>query len=242
MKSARGHSGTTARLAAAAFLLGVLAPWRLAAQDTLAPPERYRPTTAFPAAIGLELATGRYGNRAQTSTGGGGPTTYNLSGGLAVGVKLQAPLTRRLGVVAGGSITRRNRGGKSGGNPVSLPDEKVIFNRFEAGFGFRFRPYAPVFFGAVFVYDLISPGPVEGQAENASEAGGGVGVGYDFGRSPRHNFFGRVEMWNYWVKPSATGLVAGYEAKSLTHDLAIALSVNYRIGLRSRRGPDGSGR
>jgi hypothetical protein len=38
--------------------------------------------------------------------------------------------------------------------------------------------------------------------------------------------FGRIEVWNYWVKPSVTELDPGYEAKSLTHDLSVALSVN----------------
>ena len=231
MKRARRRDGDTASLSAAAFLLVVLAPCRLAGQDTPARPERYRPTTAFPAAVGLLLASGSYGARAEKPFTTGGPATYNLSGGLAIGAKLQAPITRRLGVLAAGSITRRNRQGERGGDPFSATEDKVTFNRFEAGIGFRFRPHAPVFFAGSFVYNLVSPGPVEFQDANVAELGGGFGIGYDFGRTARTPVFGRIEVWNYWVKPSATGLDPGYEAKSLTHDLSIGLSVNYRINL-----------
>lgn len=242
MKTARRRDGKTASLSAAALLLVVLAPCRLAGQDIPAPPERYRPTTAFPVAVGVMLASGRYGDRAQRAFPQGGPETYRMSGGLAAGVKLQAPLTRRLGVLATGSVTRRSRRSEQGGYPFTSAD-RVTLARIETGIAFRFRPHAPVFFAGSFVYDLIRPGPVKLQDVNVAEMGGGFGIGYDFGRSARMPVFGRIELWNYWVKPSATGLAPDYEAKSLTHDLAIALSANYRIGFTPRRrGPDGSGR
>lgn len=221
-------------------LLGALAPWRLAAQDVPPPPERYRPTAAFPAAVGLMLSSGSYGDRAKLPRPAtGDEITYKLSSGLAIGGHVQFPVTRRLGLVGSASITRRNRRAERQGDPFSSNVDKVAFNRFEAGLGFRFRPHAPVFFAGTFVYHLISPGPVEFQDVNVAEVGGGVGVGYDFSVS-RSPVFGRIEVWNYWVKPSGTDLDPGYEAKRLTHDLSVALSVNYRLTLSRAR--VGSGR
>ena len=229
---------TTREVVRWTLLLGVLAPWRLAAQDAPPPPERYRQTTAFPLAIGAELSTASYGDRAKKEFTQGGPATYNLSGGLALGVRLQAPLMSRVGVIGGASITRRARRGEREGDPFSSNVDKVTFNRIQAGLGFRFRPNAPVFFSAVFVYNRVSPGPVEFQDATVSEMGGGLGLGIDFGRTAGLPLFGRFEVWNYWVKPSATDLDIGYEAKSLTRDLVLALSLNYRIpsGAFRRRG------
>src|SRR3990172_5371617 len=240
MRMARRQDGKTASLSAAAFLVVVLAPCRLAGQDTPAPPERYRPTTAFPAAVGLMLSSGSYGDRARLPRPAtGDEITYKLSSGLAVGAQVQSRVPRRLGVVGSASVTRRNRRAERQGDPFSSNVDKVTFNRLEAGLGFRFRPPAPVFFAGTFVYHLISPGPVEFQDVNVAEGGGGVGGGYEFSVS-RSPVFGRIEVWNYWVKPSGTDLDPGYEAKSLTHDLSVALSVNYRINLARVLG--GSGR
>lgn len=240
MRTARRQDGKSASLWAAALLLAVLAPCRLAAQDAPPPPERYRPTAAFPAAIGVVLASGTYGDRAKLPRPAtGDEITYKLSSGLAVGAHVQFPVTRRLGFVGSASVTKRNRRAERQGDPFSSNVDRVEFNRFEAGLGFRFRPHAPVFFAGTFVYHLISPGPVEFQDVNVAEVGGGVGVGYDFSVS-RSPVFGRIEVWNYWVKPSATDLDFGYEAKSLTHDLSVALSVNYRLKLSRARA--GSGR
>jgi opacity protein-like surface antigen len=217
-----------------------LAPCRLAGQDTPAHPERYRPTTAFPAAVGLMLSSGSYGDRAKLPRPvTGDEITYKLSSGLAVGAHVQFPVTRRLGLVGSASITRRNRRAERQGDPFASRVDKVRFSRLAAGVGFRFRPHAPVFFAGTFVYNVISPGPVEFQDANVAEVGGGVGVGYDFSVS-RSPVFGRIEVWNYWVKPSGTDLNPGYEAKSRTHDLSVALSVNYRLTLPRARA--GSGR
>ena len=153
---------------------------------------------------------------------------------------MQFPVTRRLGLVGSASITRRNRRAERQGDPFSSTVDKVRFSRLAAGVGFRFRPHAPVFFAGTFVYNVISPGPVEFQDANVSEMGGGFGIGYDFGRTARKPVFGRIEVWNYWVKPSGADLNPGYEAKSRTHDLSVALSVNYRLTLPRARA--GSGR
>jgi hypothetical protein len=165
-----------------------------------------------------------------------GDATYNLSGGLAAGARFQIPLLRQVGLLAGADITRRHRRGEREGDPIAL-NEKVTLTRLEAGLGFRFRPSAPVFFGAVFVYDRLNPGAGPFQDLTVSESGGGFGVGVDFGRSTQHRFFGRLDVWNYWLKPSATGLDVGYETKNLAHDLSISLSVHYRIpkGFLGRR-------
>jgi hypothetical protein len=203
-----------------------------------APPQPYRQTTAFPVAVGAALSSGRYGDRAMQPAQPQVPeATHRLASGLAIGARVQAPLTRRIGVFGGASITRRNRLVEEGDNPLSAED-KVTVIRADGGLGYRFRPNAPIFFGASFVYQRHSPGPVEFQTNTVTEIGGGIGIGYDFARSTRHDFFGRLEVWNYWVQPSATGLAGGYEAKSLARDLSIALSVNYRIPatvLRRRR-------
>jgi len=236
MRMARRQDGETASLSAAAFLLVVLAPCRLAGQDTPPPTERYRPTTAFPAAVGLMLSTGSYGDRARQSD----TITHKLSRGLAIGGQVQFPVTHRLGLIGSASISARRRLAEHQGDPFSSSVEKVRFRRLAAGIGFRFRPQAPVFFAGTFVYNLISPGPVEFQDADVSETGGGFGIGYDFGRSARTPLFGRFELWNYWMKPSAANLLPTYEAKSRTHDLSIALSVNYRLKLSRARA--GSGR
>lgn len=235
-ETARRQDGKTASLSAAAFLLVVLAPCRLAGQDTPPPPERYRPTTAFPAAVGLMLSSGSYGDRARQSD----TITHKLSRGLAIGGHVQVPVTRRFGLIGSASISRRSRLAEHQGNPFSSSMDKVRFSRLAAGIGFRFRPNAPVFFAGTFVYNLISPGPVEFQDANVSETGGGFGIGYDFGRTGPKPVFGRIEVWNYWMKPSGTDLSPGYEAKSRTRDLSVALSVNYRLKLSRARA--GSGR
>jgi len=227
MRMAGRQDGRTASHSAAAFLLVVLAPCRLVGQDAPAPPERYRPTTAFPAAVGLTLSSASYGDRA----GQGDTIAHKLSRGLAIGGHVQSPVTRRLGFIGSASIAWRSRVAEHEGNPFSSSVDKVRFSRLAAGIGFRFRPHAPVFFAGTFVYNLISPGPVEFQDANVVETGGGFGIGYDFGRSARTPLFGRVELWNYWMKPSTAKLLPTYEAKSRTHDLSVALSVNYRLKL-----------
>jgi hypothetical protein len=207
----------------------------VAAQVAPLPPVR---AVAFPPAASVLIGVSSYGDRARSDSGAGtSEFTYALTTGPLVTARLQVPLGRRFGLHVGGGFTYRSRRVDRDGTPLSSLNDHVATVRAEGGLLFRFKPAAPIYFGGSFVYVRHGAPPVLNQAGGVTtETGGGFGVGLDFGRSPASSLAGRVEFWNYFVKPSASGLAGGISAKSTARDGVFTIGVTYRLRARAGRG------
>lgn len=200
-----------------------------------------QPLVSFPSALTLAVGISSFGARAERAetlfAQDSSPHnyTYSLVKGLTGVARLQSPLGRRFGLMLGASVAYRAHDTKRDGEPFTASDDKVLSLRGEAGLLFRFKPAAPVYFGASVVYQRHNPAPVEGQtASNTTESGGGIGIGYEFER--RGGTSARLEMWNYWMSPSSSGILAPIRPSGSAHDFVLTLGVTRRITPVRRRG------
>jgi hypothetical protein len=203
------------------------------AQVEATPPPR---AMAFPPSLSVMVGVGTYGPRAARDSIGT-LQTRSLTTGPILTARLQAPFGRRFGLQVGGGVTRRSRREDRNGAPFFSQGDHVVTLRAEGGLLFRFKPAAPIYFGGSFVYVRHGAPPVINQVGGVTtETGGGFGVGVDFGRKPGSSFAGRIEYWNYFVKPSAGGLTQDFLARSRAHDTAVTIGVTYRMRARAGRG------
>jgi len=214
------------------------APTLATGQEVVRPSQPGRPV-AFPPAVSLMVGVSTYGDRARSDSGlGTSEFTYRMSSGPTASARLRAPLGRRFGLQVGGGFTYRHPRVDRNGSPFVVADSQNIASfRAEGGLLYRFKPAAPIYFGAGLVYYRHGGDPVAGQGRGAmTETGGAFGVGYDFGQKPGSNLTGHVEYWNYFVGPNASGLQNGLTAKSTARDGAFSVGMTYRLGIRRRGG------
>ncbi|MDO8665199.1 MAG: hypothetical protein Q7J79_01205 [Gemmatimonadales bacterium] len=228
----------TVQVARCCRVLGILlagGPAMAAAQvgPLPAPPAR---AVAFPPAASVLIGFSSYGDRAGSADSAGSTYTYTLSRGPTLTGRLQSPLGRRFGLHVGGGFSYRNTRVDRDGSPFSSSNERVATMRGEGGLLFRFKPAAPIYFGGGFVYYRHGGDPAVLGRGAMTETGGAFGIGYDFGQKPGSNVAGRIEYWNYFVSPNASGLTGGVEAKSSARDWTFTVGATYRLRAGERRG------
>ena len=219
------------------ILVTLILPAASAAQAPL----RQRPTRAFTRHVSLTIALGFHGTRAERLDSLSNPCTqqtpctwsYGPAGGAHVALRLQEPLTRQLGLRLGADLSAPTLGVDRDGSEFARVDQRSTAVRGEAVLLFRFKPGAPIFFGAGGTYTWWNPGPVTSQTgltqENGAEYGGILTIGYDVPIDPRWGV--RFEFLNYLMIPNDAGLPPGdYTAKSLTHDWTLGVGVTYELG------------
>jgi len=186
---------------------------------------------AFEPAITPWLGLASYGVRLSS---GGGKASY--SGSVTAGARAEMPLTRRVGLMASASIS-----------PLAEQKfESVITSQFvnrapvyraDVGFGWRFKPRAPVFFygggGIVGATKTAYPD----YDESALDPNVAFAIGFDRARTGRLSF--RAVYASYLVFPSApspssaTGNTAlDVQAKSAVYDWTLELGGRYALGGR----------
>lgn len=218
--------------------VGLLGARPAAAQNPPAPPAVPAPQlqqprqAAFPPALAVSIGVSGFGGRAESDSGTS-HFQFKITSGLTLVGRLQSPLGRHFGLHVGGAVAYRSRSVERDGVPFASDNQSVLALRGEAGLLYRFKPAAPIYFAGAFVLQRLSPSPVRVQAVSAAtETGGGFGIGYEFGERPGRDLVGRVELWNYFMQPSAVGYNPGANGVAPTgsaHDFVLSLGLARRI-------------
>lgn len=157
---------------------------------------------------------------------------FDYNNGVAFGVQLDHPLTRRTGLIATASITPFTRViGTRGSTVVDL--DKAVVGGIDLEFAGRLKPNAPLFVyvggGAVLATKQAVFAPDGFEADPRAS----VGVGLDF---VRHEDFGvRFMYLAHWVKPSSPD-------ESLWTAESSAFDQTFMLGARIRLGKEGDAR
>jgi hypothetical protein len=237
-------SAGAVRRGAAAVLVGLLIQAPAAAQRPARerPVLAVQPAVAFPPAVTAAFGISTFGARAErtetlVTDGTIHDYSFSLVKGLTLAARVQSPLGRQFGLMLAGSAAYRSRDVRRDGEPFIASESKILSLRGEAGLLFRFKPAAPIFFGASFVYQTHRPAPVEGQeVSRATESGGGIGIGYEFERRANSSMSARIEMWNYWVSPTGAGILPPLRKTGSAHDFVLTLGITRRLNPGRRRG------
>lgn len=197
---------------------------------------------AFPVAVALHVQAGWNGARALRTYGVGNPdpldpacdsvaarcqTVHGLSGAAGVTVRLQLPLSQRVGLRAGLSYSGpKPRVELLDGSQVRIGSGGVKTLRGEALLLFRLKPRVPVFFGVGGALARQNPGPAPGQ-DTGVEYGGVVAVGFDHRMNEQLGL--RVEWNGFFLIPDQIPGTSEYEAKSFAFDHQLSVGVNYFV-------------
>jgi hypothetical protein len=181
---------------------------------------------AFEPALTPWLGAMLFGNRLEQA---GTEARYRSS--VAVGVRVEYPLTRRLGVMVNAGLAPfSNQQTETGESDRALYADAVVY-RADAGVSWRFKPAAPVFFyvgGGVVGANRYAIQTLDGAVTDPQ---GALGVGYDGTRRGRWNF--RAVYVGYFVFPTSVTARATsgpqVVAKGLAYDWTIQLGGRYSI-------------
>jgi hypothetical protein len=188
---------------------------------------------AFERAITLWVGVAGFGERLSSLV-----AEARYKGSVVAGAQLDLPLTRRVGLLAAGSVAPFS-GQRTQSAISSQTEGNALVYRADAGLGWRFKPAVPVFFfGGGGVVGASKPA-YPGFGGSTLEPEAAVAVGYDRAGSGRWNF--RAVYASYFVFPSApsandwTGGGTAPEArpKSVSYDWTFQLGARRSFG-RSR--------
>ena len=194
------------------------------------------PTRAFPLAVTPWIGLNSFG--ARWSVGG---ENASLGSSFGVGARLDAPLTRRLGVVFGAELAPKSA------QATETPETRATFAslvayRADVGLGWRFKPGAPIFFAFGGGIVGSSKGPSPGFNKGYYSPEGMVTIGYDRGQGSvgKSRWGFRFAIANYFVIPKAPSAsdyfdpasVPSVKAKSVAHDWTVQLGARYTLGTR----------
>jgi hypothetical protein len=185
---------------------------------------------AFPAAVAASFGLGWGGQRATEAAGqeactGAGGCRFKLGSGPLLGLDLQVPVTRTLGLGISGAVGRPPRvtcGGacNSSDNATTVHASALLL--------WRFKARAPIYFGVGPALSWINPGPVMVWDTTAvKEFGGVLVIGYDFAITPTVG--GRLAWWNYLTKPSMDNLPSFVTPSGLAWDKVFSLGVRFGL-------------
>ena len=142
-----------------------------------------------------------------------------------LGVDLQLPVTRTLGVGVSGGVARPahvtcTRACTSTDRVTAVHASLLLL--------WRFKARAPIYFGVGPTLSWINPGPVQTWDTTAvTEPGAALVVGYDFGITPTVG--GRLAWWNYLTKPSDASLPATLTPSGLAWDKAFSFGLRFGL-------------
>lgn len=195
-----------------------------AAQQSTASSRVFR--RAFEPAVTPFLAATGFGDRTTDPVSN---ATYDYNNGLALGVQLDRPLTRRTALLVTGSVTPLSR------VIVSRPDfegklDRALVGGVDLGFAARLKPAAPLFVyvgGGATMASRRAAGETDGFAVEPRVSGG---LGIDLMRFERTGV--RLMYIGHYVIPG-TPDEARFPAESSTFDQTIILGGRYMLGAGS---------
>ena len=178
-----------------------------------------RVTTAFAPSVTPWLGLAVFNTRV---TGGDG--TFSYSNSVAVGVRADRPLTRRVGMMASLGVAPFSKRKAEGGDETVLGSSVFVVSG-DVGLAARLKPAVPVFFFAGGGGSYASRGTTTSDATFAPQ--GTIAVGYDAGRRDRPN--GRFVWVGHFVFPPDPG-VAGYSNKAMAFEWAFEAGLRIPVG------------
>jgi hypothetical protein len=187
--------------------------------------------SAFDRSFSALLGLNSYGTRFTSAN-----ATVKYKPSISVTVGGETPLTRRIGVLAFGSIAPLSkREIRYSGTSTSQVDLNIILLSADALLGWRFKPGAPVFFAAGGGFTFATKSLVDTSGSGGIEPQGTIGIGYDgAGRERAQGGNLRVLFLEHFVSPP-TPTAVGVNAKALALDWSLSIGFRYVPG---RRGAD----
>ena len=200
----------------AALLAFVASGVSAQAQARVAPP-----ATAFPAAITTSVGFIAFAPRYDQATTG---ADYSFGSSLALGLRGDYPLTRRLGLLAEVMVAPLAKQRSEHPELGRTVYDKIIVYGFHAGIGGRLKPGAPVFFQLGGGLTSASKHAFPEAEGTPMEPHAGFTIGYDasvFGRSNiRLTYSGR------FASPDAPD-EESIESKSMVFDHVVQVGLRY---------------
>lgn len=198
------------------------------AQERVPVPER-----AFPAAITTSIGIASFSDRYVQDVSG---VEYAFGGSLALSVRGDMPLTRRVGFLTELMVAPLAK--QRAEHPLfgrSVQDGVVVVVAAHAGLGGRLKPAAPVFFEVGGGVTMATKHALPDADGRSIEPHAGFTIGYDarpFGRSNiRFTYTGRLGLIDEPDDPTI-------EAKSMAYDQVIQIGLRFvpsRVAIRRAR-------
>ena len=196
-----------------------------------------QPTRAFPLAVSPWVGINSFGHRWTVNS----LEKASLGGSVGVGARLDAPLTRRIGVLLNTELAPRSAQ-VTRGEATQQSFAHTVAYRADLALGWRFKPSAPVFFAFGGGVVGSSKGPYPGFNKSSMAPEASATIGYDRGQgtvgASRWGF--RFAFANYFVFPNPPGAndfvlpesAPSVKARSVAHDWTVQLGARYAIGTR----------
>lgn len=153
---------------------------------------------------------------------------HDIGSGPLFQAGIEAPLGRTFGVMLNGSVGRLSRVFCEDAIGCRTSD-KLTAVRGSGLLLFRFKPGAPIFFGAGAALNYLTQGPVRPeQTDLAVTEIGGVGlIAYDFALSS--SVGARIAWWNYFMVPSSDELGSAFSLPSTAYDAVISFGARIKL-------------